>query len=664
MKSGLPFIIGIPVLLGFSLPAQPQHQHELEEIVVTARPAGEQGAEHIPQPVDVLAGDELREKMAASVGETLSQELGVSSSDFGQGAGRPVIRGLGGARVRVLQDGIGSMDVSTVSADHAVTIDPMHSEQIEILRGPATLLYGSDAFGGLVNVANGRIPSEIPGTMEAQLDARHNTAFDERTAAFRAEGGIESLALHLDALHRNTGDYEAGNGEVPNSAIETSDVNVGMSGIGERGFAGASFGRYQGRYGIPPDPRAADEQLSIDQEQERFDLSGAIHDPLPGFVDARLRVGYVDYAHTEFEGPGEPGTRFYNEEWEGRAELRHAPLGGWGGTLGLHYRNRSFDTVGEEAFVPGTKLRSLGIFVLESSDWNDWHFEIGGRYEEQDADPTEFAGAAARSHELLSGSAGAVWNFSDRHSLSLALTRAQRAPAIEELYARGPHLATGTFELGDDGLREETSSNLDLSASRNEGSWTWTLNLYVNRIDDFIFQQEVDRDGDGFADEVDEEGAPGGDLLLIGFRQDTALFYGLEAESRFDLFNDARGHLDLRIWGDWVRAKLVDAGDLPRIPPGRLGAGLEYNRGPWHLDTDAMHVFGQDRTGVLEDATGGYTLIAAGFSRDLEFGRFDGVVYLRGTNLLDETARRHTSFLKDRAPLPGRALTLGISVDL
>ncbi|MFT7458761.1 MAG: iron complex outermembrane receptor protein [Planctomycetota bacterium] len=639
-----------------------QHADKLEEVTVTARPAGFQNVDHIAQALTVVSGDELREKVSNSLGETLAQELGVTASDFGQGASRPVIRGLSGARVKIMQDGISSMDVSTVSVDHPVTIDPGHAEQIEILRGPATLLYGSGAFGGLVNVSTNRIPATLGEEFTATLDARFNSVSDAKSVGLRADGDTGSLGLHFDSLIRDSNNYDSANGEILNSAVESVDTNFGLSIIGNKGYFGAAYGRYASEYGIPLDPDTQDEVLSIDQNQDRFELAGEINEAIPGIRNARIRFGYVDYEHTEFENNAEAGTQFFNNEWEGRIELHHQPIGVWNGTFGLQYRNRRFNSVGTEAFVPRSKLDSVGFFILEDRDWHDWHFELGARYEMQTVEPVDSTTLLNVDHDVYSLSLGALWNFSKHYFAGVSLTRAQRAPALEELLANGPHVASGTFEEGDPNLREETSNNIDLSLRKTSGSWRWTANIFVNYIENFIFQQEQDEDNNGFADEVDIDRLSGGELLLIAFRQQDGLFYGIEAESRYEIFDNEKGKLGIRFWGDWVRAQLNKGGDLPRISPARLGSNLEYNRDNWHFDVDLTYTFKQNKVGKLESETGGYTSLNMGLGYEVISGKLEADFSLRASNLLNEDRRRHTSFLKERAPLPGRAVILGLSV--
>jgi len=637
----------------------------LDELEVTARPPGFQSLEHIAQPATILRGEELAEKQTTTIGETLALEPGVSASDFGQGASRPIIRGLGGPRLRILQGGIGSLDVSSLSVDHAVSVNPMHADQIEILRGPATLLYGSGNSAGLVNIVTNRIPESIPEA-SASLDTRIESARFGPSVGFEVEGGADNLALHLDTFHQNTDDYEAADGEILNSEVEISDFNLGGSMIGDRGYFGISFGRYQSLYEIPFNPEEPDELVFIDLDQNRFDFAGRLTDPFPGFSNATFRGAYNDYQHTEFEGPGEPGTFFKNNEREGRLELNHKPVGPFTGLLGLQYQQRDFTAVGEEAFVGPAERDSIGIFLFEDTDIGDWHFEIGGRFEHTSNDGVLIrrGGAAINADfDVYSLSAGTTWNTFNDFTLAVSATRAQRAPAIEELFADGPHLATETFEEGNPDLKEEISNNLDLGLRKSAGRWTWSASIFVNYIEDFIFLQNLDENVDGVADRVDEDRVLGaGDLQLVTTQQEDAIFYGTEFESTLGLREGKGGNLDLRVFGDWVRARLDSGEDLPRISPARLGAGLSWKKNSWKASLEGIQVFGQEDSAPLETDTGGYFLLNAGAVYTPEWGKTSARLFLRATNLLDEDARRHTSFLKDRAPLPGRSIMLGLNL--
>ncbi|MGH6634766.1 MAG: TonB-dependent receptor [Gammaproteobacteria bacterium] len=640
----------------------------LEPITVTATPL-EAEQQHIAQPVEVLRAEKLRRRQGLSIGETLAREPGISASDFGQGASRPIIRGLGGSRVRLLEGGIGSMDVSNLSPDHAVSIDPLQASQIEILKGPATLLYGSGAVGGIVNIVTDRIPTRVPDAPSADGYFRYDSATNERTEGGKVEAGLGNLALHSDGLKRRTSDYaipgfgsidpgpDEPSAELFNSDVDTENVAGGASYVGDRGYLGFSVAGFASNYGVPGVGEEAG--VRIDLDQLRYDIAGELENPFPGTARLKLRLGHNDYEHREIEPSGEVGTTFRNDEYEGRIELLHQPVWNFRGALGVQVRHQDFTASGEEALTPPVVGRSVGVFLFEDRDWKIWHFELGARYENVNYDAEE--GSPDADHDIYSLSGGALLSFARSYSAGLSLTRAQRAPSIEELYNDGPHLATGTFERGNPALDPETANNLDLTLRKKEGRWTWRLTAFVDLIEDFIFADSIDEDGDGLADRADEEGAliAGGELLRLNFVQDDALFYGAEFESIFQLVkNPAFGDLDARLFTDYVRGKLTNGDNLPRITPLRFGGSLDYRLGAWRGDFEIMRVADQEDNAPFETETDGYTLVELGVSYTLGTKPADLILALRGTNLLDEEARRHTSFLKDIAPLPGRSATL------
>ncbi len=631
---------------------------QLEELSVTARPLGLGSLEHIAQPVTVLTEDNLDKIKSASIGETLSNEIGINSTFFGPFASRPIIRGLGGPRVQILQSGIGSMDVSTISVDHAVTIEPFQAQQIEIFRGPATLLYGSGASGGLVNLVTGRIPEYVPESFNAAAETRFNSVDQEKLFAFRADGGVDDFAMHIDGTLRNTNNYESADGEILNSEFENTDVNIGSAYFFDRGYFGVSFGRLESTHEVPLDPDDP-EPVFLETEQDRIDFAAQLADPLPGFSSLRFRAAHNDYDHTEFEGPGIPGTVFFNDEWEGRVELQHLPVADWFGSLGTQFNLRSFSATGDEAFVPPVKSQGIAAFVLEDTDVGDWHFELGGRLEHKHYEPTTISGFSSNDFDVYSIAGGAHWHYTKDYSMGLSLSRSQRVPTEEELFANGPHLATGNFEIGNPGLREETSNNIDLSFKNETGRITWTLNLFLNYIEDFIFLKGLDLDNDGQIDLVDETGAPGGKLLLTQIQQDNSIFYGAEAEAIIGLLQGAHGDLGLRLFGDYVRGKVDGGNDIPRISPPRLGGGLLYAFDQLRVGVDLIEVFKQRDVNPLETETDGYTLLNADVSYNLSSDGTGTTIFIRGTNLFDQEARQHTSFIKDRAPLAGRSGMIG-----
>jgi len=653
-------VAGLP----FALPAQ----EVVEEVVVTATP-GNQSTNDLAQSVTVLSGEALDRARATNLGETLEGQLGVSASYFGTGSSRPIIRGLAGARVRTMEDGIESMDVSTVSVDHAVSIDPLVARQVEIFRGPTTLLYGSGAVGGVVNTVTNRIPERAPEDgFDAALEARGDTAADERTIAFALDGGGDAFAWHFDAADRDTDDYEIPGfaeheqqeGPIPglleNSDLELASYSLGGSWLGEGSFFGLAVSGFDTQYGVPghahgheeepippePEPGHA-EAVRIDLEQTRVDLKGGWTGLGGGIESINLRFGVNDYEHVELEGQ-ELGTRFENDAWEGRLELLHAPLGRWSGAFGVQLSEREFSAVGAEAFVPPVDTTAYGVFLMERLQTDIWDFSLGARYEAEEHDPI---GAARVDDTALSFSAAAIRNLGDGYSLALNFASAERMPVAEELFANGPHLASGAFEVGDPGLGSETSQHLDVGIRKTGGSLGWSITVFVTDYADFIFLRETGN----ILDELPE----------LAFAQQDARFHGLEAELLAPVAEIGPGELDLTVFADFVEGELDNGDKVPRIPPLRYGARLEYHTSRLVVGLQATEYDDQRDTAPFEEPTAGYTLVGADFDWAL---RADGdrnlSVFVRGSNLLDEDARRHTSLVKEIAPLPGRNYAVGL----
>jgi iron complex outermembrane receptor protein len=654
----------------------PEAPEPIQTITVEASPLG-RSADDLVQPVDVLAGAELDRKRRATIGEVLEGEPGVASSDFGPGVGRPLIRGQGGARVSVLENGIGAMDVSTVSNDHAVGVDPGSAEQVEIIKGPATLIYGSAASAGVVNVVNRRLPTELTPGFNGDLDLSYADNAAERQARTDLNYGVGGFQLHGDFSGRKTNLFEVPENafadgsapdpdRIPNSAVKTGSGAVSVSRIGEVGSVGVAVSRFEDRYGIP-----LEEEAFIDLKQTRVDALGMLRAPLPALESLKLRIGANNYEHTEFEAPHEPGTRFDNDEIEARVEAVHVPFAGFRGVVGAQLIDRDFQAIGDEAFVPPVKTQALGAFWIEEREFGVNRIELGLRVEVQQQELKESDPRPDVDHTPLSISAGWIRDLGDHYHLRLNLAHSQRAPAAEELYALGPHLATGTFERGDTGLSEETSNNVELGIDKHDGRWTWNASVYYNRINDYIYLLEADEDGDGVPDQVTADGEPfdpdaGGEeeepLRLVDYRQDDAIFTGFEAETAYRLLTGPL-HLTGRLFADSVRGRLDGGPDLPRITPARIGFALEGRQGAFSGGLNLMRVLRQDHVAPLETETDGYSLLSADLGYTLRGGEGTATtLYVRGRNLLDEEARRHTSFLKDFAPLPGATITVGFNV--
>jgi iron complex outermembrane recepter protein len=634
-----------------------------DSVVVTASPDARSQLE-VAQPTSVLDGEELELRLQASLGETLNEQPGINSTYFGPGASRPIIRGLGGDRVRILDGGIGVGDASNTSPDHAVAADPLGAERIEVVRGPATLLYGSSAVGGVVNVLDGRIPSYVPeASLAGTVELIGGTVADERTGALALEGGSGHWAWHLGGMRRETDDYDTPEGLLENSALETDGANLGVSYVNGRGFLGVSVSGYDTLYGVPGghgheeedgheeegeehEEGEEEEVVRVDLQQRRVDLKGELATDLPGVRGVKLRLGVADYEHTELEGE-ETGTFFTNDSIEGRLELIQARRGSLSGSFGLQWLESDFEAVGEEAFVPPSQTTSWALFAFEELTIDDaTRFQFGARYETQDVEPgPDFL--PARSFDGLSGSLGLLRDLGESYAVAVNVAHTERAPSATELYADGPHVATNTFELGDPDLGLETSLGVDLSLRKREGRLTGVFNVFTNRFDDYVFERFTG---------LEEEG-----LDVVRFVQEDAVFTGAELDLVVALARMDDGHVDLLLSGDYVDAELDDTGEpLPRVPPLRYGVGVNVHQGPWRASAEVRRVQEQDDVSFAETPTDGFTLVNASVSYRLFVGDMIADLLLRGTNLTDEEARIHSSFLKDEAPLPGRDLSLAL----
>jgi iron complex outermembrane receptor protein len=642
---------------------------QLDELVVSAGPAPARRSETY-QPTSALTGWDLVRDAEASLGETLAEAPGVTASYNGPGSSRPIIRGLGGDRVRILEAGVGSGDVSSQGPDHAVGIEPLAAERIEVVRGPATLLYGSGVMGGVVNVIDRRIPRELPlRSLTGSAMGLGGTVADERTVAVELNGGVGSWAVHASGLKRKTGDYaipgfaehqhdgesppaEGGDeafGVLPNSAIETARGALGLSWIGDAGYFGAAVSGLDNDYGVPghahgheeePGAEEEEEGVLIGLEQRRFDAEGTWRFP-EGFLRAlQGRFGYTDYQHTEFEGTA-VGTRFYNRQWEGRLEVDHNLFELLNGSVGGQLGGRAFEAQGEEAYVPPSETSEFGLFLFQELEQESLRFQVGGRMEIQRA--REKPTGLEKDDVGFSLSGGLNWAVTDRLSLALTGARSQRLPSLEELFADGPHAATFAYEIGDSDLEPETAHSIDATLHLTGGLIRVEATTFLNLFDGFIYQEYTGGEVEG--------------LPVLQTVQGDAAFLGGEGSVEFDLIHRGSHHLLIEGWGDYVRAELRATDEpLPRIPPLRFGSRLRYNGGTIRADLGVTTVSAQDRTAPFEEETDGYSMLDLSLGYRLFTGAVTHDIVLRGSNLTDREARSHTSFLKEMAPLPGREI--------
>jgi iron complex outermembrane receptor protein len=652
-------------------------QIHLDHIIVTASPLA-RAPDEISAPASVLAGAALAQRQHPTLGETLSGLPGVDSTWFGPGASRPVIRGLGGDRIRVLTGGVGTIDASVVSPDHAVSLDPLLIDRVEIVRGPATLLYGGGAIGGVVNIIDGRIPESLPaGPLTGRIELRGDSAAEERAGAAVLTGAAGRFAWRLDGFRRVTEDLRipdfaetpalladhdeaaegpAARGHLPNSATESAGAALGLAYIGEQGHLGLAYSGFDTLYGVPghahhePDPAAGEpheeEGVRLDLRQRRLDVHGEWLASSGLLRAAKFQLGLARYQHDELEGET-LGTRFENDGHEGRLELLHAKLGVFEGALGLQSSRSDFRAEGAEAFLPPTVTQNNAVFLYEEAVTGVVTWQLGARAERQRITADASSGLPARSHSLTTFTGGAVWKIVPGWLLALSLSANERAPNAQELYADGPHAGTGAYEVGDATLGPERSHGLDLSLRKRAGLVTGEISLFLNRFDGYIFEEPTGGEADG--------------LPVFAFVQRDAEFSGGEAELTFHLHETKETAADIRLFADTVHATNTSTDTpLPRTTPVRFGAAVDWRGGPWALGAEWRQIAKQDRTAPGETSTPGYDLVSLSASRRLSVERGHAEIFVRLHNLLDESARVHASFLKDIAPLPGRSLTLGL----
>ena len=682
------------------LPADDVHNRQIDEdgtIVVTV-----DGLRELDflAGTSVIADDDLLRELDGQLGAILDELPGVSTTAFAPGASRPVLRGQQGERVRVLTDGIGALDASNTSADHAVSIDPLTAERIEVLRGPAVLLYGSQAIGGVVNVIDKRIPRRVPGE-PVHVDVLGG--IDSATNLYEGAASLDlpvagRFVFHADASYRNTDDIEVGGftvapilraelleeaaeeaaegeleeadelreaaeqrGVLPNSFTETYSGNIGFSHIGSGGLIGVSAGIYDTRYGVPGRPGAGhahgeeegedggegeeegEERVSIDLRQYRADMLAEIELGTGFFQTLRLRAGYSDYTHTEFEGD-EVGTVFDVQGIEARLELAQDVLGAVRGASGVQLYVRDFEAIGEEAFVAPNETRSLAAFTLQEFGSGPIQLEVGARYENTQVDSAPLG--VERSFDGVSGAAGVSYEPGFGLKFGVNASYTERAPAAEELYSNGPHIATQAFEIGDVNLREETAIGGEAYVRGTVGIANISAAVFYNDFDDYIYLSETGEEED--------------DLPVFLYRQDDAEYYGAEGQVYLTFADTEAFRFATDIRAEYVRATLADGSPLPRIPPFTLFGAAELGTGPFDLRGEVHYFAEQDRVAAFETPTDDFTLVNASVAWKPFETRPGVTVIASADNIFDVVGRRHASFTKDFVPITGRNFKLSL----
>ncbi|WP_291174017.1 TonB-dependent receptor [Hyphomicrobium sp.] len=665
-------------------------------------------SDHTFASVTVATEREIASESGATITDALDDKPGISSTTFAPGANRPIIRGLDSYRVRTQENGIGTHDVAAISEDHAVPIDPNVADRVEVVRGPATLRYGSQAIGGVVAVENQRIPTYIPkGGLSGRVSGGYTSVDDGGDGSFKVTAGGSGFAVHADGFRRDADDYDSPRGTVVNSFVESEGGSVGASLIGSDGFIGVAFARVESLYGIPGEEAEEGVLPRIDLVQDKVLAKGEWRVRDFGMDAIRFWFGASDYAHDELaihdpdhEDEFEVGSRFTNKEQEARVEIQHLPvgtaLGEFTGAIGAHWghrktRGQSFEGESllepaetdsfaafwfeELALTPALRLQAAARIehtTVDGSGWQDFSEDPG------DPDhflPTGFAGE--RSFTPTSASLGVLYQLPSDTVARLTGQYVERAPDAAELFSKGMHEATGTFEVGNPFLDVEKATTIEAGLKKATGAFRFDVSAYHTWYDGFIYRQLTDRECDPEAEAGGEfhcEAAGGGGggghdhaFDLAFFQQRDARFYGAELAFQYDVAPIWRG-----IWGidgqyDFVRAEFEGGENVPRIPPHRLGGGLYYRDANWFARAGVLHAFDQDKIGLNEIKTPGYTLVSAEVSYTVPGeGTTPGVtIGLKGENLADDEVLNHASFKRrEDVLLPGASVRLFGSISL
>lgn len=660
----------------------------MDTIQVQAHPLVQTAADFAV--ADHFVDQKALSERAPTIGDALADELGVYSNQYGSGSSRPVIRGQDGPRVKVLQHASETADVSTLSPDHAVTVDPILAKQVEVIRGPSTLLYGAGTVGGLVNVTDQKIPTQMPEDgLEGTVGLRYNSGSDEKLASAGVTAGIgENFALRVEGSKRNANDYIAPDyfhehddelekeRRVGNTFAEGQTVNIGGSWIHDRGFVGLSYSNRQDQYGLPGHsheyhgceihgdhfhcPKPGEDEHDheetagpwVDLKSERYDVRTELEQPFAGFEKLRAHASFTDYEHDELE-ENAVISNFKSKGYDARLELVHVPVAGWEGVIGTQYSQQKIDLSGqlephddhfhEAVVMPDTKTEKYSLFGLEHKQLGDVHVELGARVEHQKVD-VDSRRKKDYSDTGVSASAAANWEFAPNYKLSVVGSHQQRLPLAQELYADGIHFATNTYERGNEDLDVEKSNNLELGLHYEGDKLDYHVHVYHNWFDNYIYGSTTDSEGD---------------FRLVDYTQDKARFYGTEAQAGYQI-NDM---YKLSVFGDYVRGK-IEAENAPRVPAGRLGTKVEADFADgWSGLAEYYHVFNQDKIASYEDETQGYNMVNVGLSYANSLADNNAYrVYFKANNLLDDQVYSHTSFLSN-IPQVGRNFTVGVQYD-
>ena len=652
----------------------------IEHIIIAAHPLSGEG---LSQSIDVLEGAELERKVSTNIGSTLSKQPGIHSAPFGNAVGRPIIHGLGGARIKIMEDRIDTLDVSVTSGDHAVSIEPFIAERIEVLKGAGTLLYGSGAIGGVVDIHTGRIPHHVAKKpISGGIETRFNNNEDANTTSIKLNGGKGFFAWHLDATRKDSDDYtipgfaesarlraseeaeeDHARDVLSGSAFTFESAALGGSYIKDWGFVGLSISDTDATYGLPghaehhDDEEGAepeedhhdehdehDEHATLILKQTRSDFELGLEDPFNAVSSINVRIGVNDYEHQEVEPNGEVATRFSNQAWESRAEFIF-DANEWTNAIGVQYSQRDFSALGEEAFIQPVDTTESGLFWLAERSLSHFDLEAGVRLGKTQHSPSA---AVNTDFSNTSASVGAIIPLSDLWQLNMIADYSSRAPVAEELYANGPHLTTNSFEQGNAELDSESAFNLSATLKYQDERWLASITAYRTRFSDFIYQQAT--------------GASIEELPVFVYQQNDASFVGADIEVAANIIKQSTHHVRLKALFDFVDAEIDVTGNqhAPRTPPTRYGLGIETQWGAFSASIDYMRVDEQLDTADFELASDAYNDLSLYAEIKQPLSKTVLLTgFLRGKNLSNDEQRVHTSFIKDLAPAPARTLEIG-----
>ncbi|WP_180064606.1 zinc piracy TonB-dependent receptor ZnuD [Acinetobacter sp. YH12095] len=676
---------------------------QLETIQLQAHPLVQTAADFAV--ADHVIDQKTLAERSTTIGDAMADELGVYSNQYGSGSSRPVIRGQDGPRVKVLQHASETADVSMLSPDHAITVSPILAKQVEIIRGPSTLLYGAGTVGGLVNVTDQKIPTQMPNNgLEGQVGLRYNTGSDEKLVSAGVTAALsDQFALRIEGSKRKANDYITPNywvehhhtevhvepdgsththeheelvkeRRVDNTFAEGQTVNIGGSWIHDRGFVGVSYSNRQDKYGLPghsheyhgcgPDhdnrntikclPHEGDDDEHahggpwVDLESHRYDLRTELDQPFPGFDKLRAHASFTDYEHDELE-ENKVISNFKSKGYDARLELVHKPLAGWEGVFGTQYSQQKIDLTGQVEQHGNHSHETVPM-----PDTKTQKYSLFGLEHKQFGDVHVELGARVEHQKIdvdakqkdysdtgVSASAAANWQFAPNYKLSFTGSHQQRLPLAQELYANGIHFATNTYERGNANLDVEKSNNLELGLHYEADKLDYSLHVYHNWFDNYIYGATTDH--------IET-------FRLIDYQQDKAKFYGTEAKLGYQISPDYK----LSVFGDYVRGE-IDNQNAPRVPAGRLGTKVDANFADgWSGMAEYYRVFKQDKVAYLEQETAGYNMVNVGVAYAGNYAnKQDYRVYFKANNLLDDEVYSHTSFLSN-IPQVGRNFTVGV----